>query len=124
MEVSEQRVEVVDDSDLDSVDEWLSGMRPKERTVIRTSVAGRVTLQQRARLSDLIADHRDPLAFLGVDYQALVTSADAADIEALGVSGFARKAVQDLGELADEGDNAQVARDALVLLQRLIGENR
>ncbi|MCQ3804330.1 MAG: DNA repair exonuclease [bacterium] len=116
--------EVVDDSDLDSIDEWLSGMRPKERTVIRTSVAGRVTLQQRARLSDLIADHRDPMAFLGVDYQALVTSADAADIEALGVSGFARKAVQDLGELADEGDNAQVARDALVLLQRLIGENR
>ena len=116
--------EIVDDADLDGIDEWLSDLRPKERTVIRMSVAGRVSLEQRARLSNLIADHRDPLALLDVDYQELMASADETDIKAFGVSGFAQKAVQDLGELADEGQNAQVARDALVLLRRLIGESR
>ena len=44
-------------------------------------------------------------------------------MEDFGVSGFARRAVQDLGELADEGETAQVARDALVLLRRLVGES-
>ena len=116
--------EITGDADLDALDEWLSDLRPKERTIIRMSVGGRVSLKQQARLAELLEDHYDPLATLEVDDQALLASPDETDLEEFGVSGFAQKAVQDLRELADEGEDAPVARDALVLLRRLIGESR
>ena len=116
--------EITGDADLDALDEWLSDLRPKERTIIRMSVGGRVSLKQQARLTELLEDHYDPLATLEVDDQALLASPDETDLEEFGVSGFAQKAVQDLRELADEGEDAPVARDALVLLRRLIGESR
>ncbi len=116
--------EITGDADLDALDEWLSDLRPKERTIIRMSVGGRVSLKQQARLAELLEDHYDPLATLEVDDQALLASPNETDLEEFGVSGFAQKAVQDLRELADEGEDAPVARDALVLFRRLIGESR
>ncbi len=116
--------EITLDTDLDDLEHWFSDLRPKERTVVRMSVSGRVSLKQQARLAGLFEDHSGPLAALDVIDQELVASPDEADLEDFGVSGFARQAVRDLRELVDEGEEPGVARDALVLLRRLIGESR
>ncbi|MDE0188385.1 MAG: DNA repair exonuclease [bacterium] len=116
--------ELIGDADIDALDGWLSDLRPKERTIIRMSLDGRISLRQKARLDVLLRDHAAPLAALEVDDRDLVASPDETDIEEFGFSGFARKALADLRELADEGEEAPVARDALVLLRRLIGESR
>jgi len=114
--------EITDDGDLDALDEWLSDLRPKERTIVRIKVGGYVSLKQQARLGDLLEDHDDPLAVLEIDDKDLLASPDETDVEEYGVSGFALKAVQDLTRLTEEGEENSGARDALVLLRRLIGE--
>ena len=116
--------EVTGDADLDALDQWLSDLRPKERTIIRLTVGGYVSLKQRARLAELLEDHDAPLAALEVDDRALLASPDETDLEEFGVSGFALKAAQDLAGLAEEDEDAAVALDALVLLRRLLGESR
>lgn len=116
--------EITGDADLDALDQWLSDLRPKERTIIRMTVGGYVSLKQQARLADLLEDYDAPLAALEVDDRALLASPDETDVEEFGVSGFALRAVQDLAKLAEEGEDGSVARDALVLLRRLVGEGR
>lgn len=116
--------EITGDADLNALDQWFSDLRPKERTIVRITVGGYVSLKQQARLAELLEDHDAPLAALEVDNQALQTSPDATDVEEFGVSGFALRAVQDLSELADDSEDASVARDALVLLRRLTGGSR
>lgn len=116
--------DIAGDADIDALDEWLSDLRPKERTVIRMSVGGRLSLGQGARLSNLLEDHRAPLAGLDCDDGALLISPDDADIQEFGVFGFAQRAVEDLIELADEGEDAPIARQALVLLRRLTGKGQ
>lgn len=116
--------EVTGDADLDALDQWLSDLRPKERTIIRLGVKGYVSLKQQARLAELLEDHEDPLAALEVDDRGVLPLPDETDVEEFGVSGFARQAVQDLRELAQQDEDAPAARDALVLLRRLIKESR
>ena len=120
----EREWEMIGDGDIDALDGWLSDLRPKEQTIVRMSLCGRISLRQKARLDMLLEDHTAPLAALEVDDQALIASPDETDIEEFGFSGFARNALADLRKLADEGEEAPVARDALVLLRRLIGESR
>lgn len=116
--------EITGDADVDALDQWLTDLRPKERTIVRMTVGGYVSLKQQARLAELLEDHDAPLAALDVDDRALLASPDETDVEEFGVSGFALKAFQDLTELTEGGEDASVARDALVLLRRLIGESR
>ena len=111
--------------DLDELDELLSDLSPKERTVVRLKLGGRISLKDRARLDDLIDDHRDPLAVLQVDDEDLVATPDEIDLEEFGFSGFARKALGDLEEMAGgESEEALTAREALVTLRRLMGAPR
>ena len=116
--------EITGDADLDDLDQWLSDQRPKERTIIRMKVGGYVSLKQQARLAELLEDYDAPLAALDVDDRALLASPDETDVEEFGLSGFALEAVRDLTKLAEEGEDALAARDALVLLRRLIRECR
>ena len=116
--------EMVDDADIDALDGWLSDLRPKERIVVRVSLGGQISLRQKARLDILLEDHSAPLAALDVDDRSLIVSPDETDIEEFGFSGFARKALTDLRKMADEGEEAPIARDALVLLRRLMGGSR
>ena len=51
----------------------------------------------------------------------LVVIPDDADLDHFGLSGFAHEALLDLRKMAESGEEALVARDALSLLYRLVG---
>lgn len=114
--------EIKGDAGLDALDGWLSDLRPKERTIVRISLSGQISLAQKARLDGLLKDHRDPLAALEVQDHVLVAPDDIGVAE-FGLSGFALQALQDLIELTD-GEQGEEARDALILLYRLVREGK
>ena len=118
--------ELTGDADIYALEEWLSALDSKERTILKLSLVGQISLAQKARLDDLL-DHQSDL--LGaVEFwerrSDLAVLPDDADIDDLGFSGFAQEALGDLRELAESGEQAVVARDALALLHRLVGAGR
>ena len=118
--------ELTGDGDIDAIDEWMSGLEGKERTILKMSLVGQVSLAQKARLDDLLEHHADLLGALETweRRSELVVIPDGADLDDLGLSGFAQEAVQDLRALAESGEQAVAARDALALLYRLVGVTR
>ena len=114
------------DADIDALGAWLSGLEGKERTILKLSLVGQVSLAQKARLDDLLDHHSDLLAAVEVWERRsdLAVLPDDSDIDALSLSGFAREALDDLQELAGSGEQAVVARDALALLHRLARADR
>ncbi len=111
------------DADIDALEEWLSDLGDKERTIVKVSLVGQVSLAQKARLDGLLDHHSDLLAALETWERRsdLVVLPDAADLDDLQLSGFAQEALRDLHELAKSGEQAESARDALALLYRLVG---
>lgn len=106
------------DDDLAALDARLDALDAPERTALRLAVEGTLTLRQRARLDEITETHAPVLAALEVDLTGVVTRPDDADVEALGLSGFAADAAQELAAAArDEADPE--ALDALALLHRL-----
>ena len=115
--------ELSGDADIDAVEEWLSGLPGKERTIVKTALIGQVSVAQKARLDDLLAHHADLLAALETweRRSELVVIPDEADLEDFGLSGFAEEALSDLRTMAESDDEQAVpAREALALLYRLV----
>ena len=116
--------ELTGDADLDALEDWLNGIEAKDRTIVKLAPVGQVSLAQKARLDNLLERHADLLAALETweRRSEVVVVPDDADLIDLGLSGFAREALDDLGELAVSSDEqAVVARDAMALLHRLAG---
>ncbi len=112
------------DGDLDGLAEELDSMPDRERTVLRVVLRGTLTLTQKARLDDMMAQARD--VFAGVEewerHTDLAVRPDDADFADLDVAGFAKDAVDELRAAAAGSDeSAATARDALSLLLRLAG---
>lgn len=109
------------DADIDALGEWLSSLGGKVRTILKLSLVGQVSLAQKARLDDLLDHHSDLLGAVELWERRsdLAVLPDDADIDDLGLSGFAQEALGDLRALAESGERAVVARDALALLHRL-----
>ena len=116
--------DLASDADIDSLQEWLASLEDKERTVVKLSLVGQVSIAQKARLDRLLADFADLLAALQTWERRsdLVVVPDDSDIESLGLSGFAHDALSDLQDVAQSADGsaAVTASDALVLLHRLV----
>jgi 3',5'-cyclic AMP phosphodiesterase CpdA len=113
------RVPLAGGADLDAFAAWLDAQPDKAQTVVRLSFEGTLDLRGRARLEALLDRARDLFACVDVaeaDSELAVLPEDA-DFEALGLSGFAAKAVERLRRAAPGED----ARDALALLVRLAG---
>ena len=110
-----ERATLDTDDDLEFLDARLGALPAPERTALRLTCEGTLTLRQRARLDDVLAGHAPVLAALEVDTDELVTRPDDADVEALGLSGFAASAATELAAAADDAE----ALDALALLHRL-----
>jgi DNA repair exonuclease SbcCD nuclease subunit len=110
-----ERATLDTDDDLEFLDARLGALDAPERTALRLICEGTLTLRQRARLDDVLARHAPVLAALEVDTGELVTRPDDADVEALGLSGFAASAATELAARADDAE----ALDALALLHRL-----
>ncbi len=111
------------DADIDAVEEWLSGLPGKERTIVTAALVGQVSVAQKARLDALLAHHADLLAALETweRRSELAVIPDEADLRDFGLSGFAEEALSDLRTMAESDDEQAVtAREALVLLYRLV----
>ncbi len=120
----QQDWELTGDADIAGLQEWLSGIDDKDRTIVKLALVGQVSLAQKARLDDLLEHHIDLFAALETWERRsdLVVVPDDDDMSNLVVSGFAREALEDLAELAESPDERSVvARDAMALLHRLAG---
>ena len=111
------------DRDIEALEEWLSSLEGKDRTIVKLSIVGQVSVAQKARLDDLLEDYSHLLAALETWERRtdLVVIPDDADLDHFGLTGFASGALTELRALAEQGDSAPVARDALSLLYRLVG---
>ncbi len=119
--------ELSGDPDIDVVEEWLSGLTDKERTIVKVALVGQISVAQKARLDDLLAHHEDLLAALeSWDRRSeLVVIPDEDDLEDFGLSGFAEEALSDLRRMAEsDNEEAVAASDALALLHRLVGASQ
>lgn len=109
--------------DVAAFDAELGALPAKETTVLRLDLSGALTVAEDARLHEVLDLRRDVFASLTVSDRtydvAVITGED--DLSALGLSGYALQAAQEIAAAADgDGADAQVARDALRLLYRLV----
>lgn len=122
----EERITLNNDEDLQILEERLTGIENKERTIVKLRFEGALNLAQRARLQDILDHIQDLLAALEIrdkdPGKELVIIPEETDFEELGFSGFAQKAMDSIREQAAvEGEEGATARDALALLVRLSG---
>ena len=119
-----ERFELSTDAELDAFESRLFAIDRKESTILKLSLVGTLTLEQKARLDDVLERARDLFAAIEISERAseLVTRAADSDFEGLELSGFGRAALDRLRALAArEDEHAPIARDALALLVRLAG---
>ena len=108
--------------DVDALDADLAALPDKARTVVRLDLIGALTPAEDARLEAMLADQADLFAALtrsgrGSDL-AVVAHDD--DLAALGLSGYAQSAAEEIAAIAaGDGPDHETARDALRLLYRL-----
>ena len=50
------------DKDIEALGEWLSSIEDKDRTIVKVSMVGQVSVDQKARLDELLEHHADLLA--------------------------------------------------------------
>ena len=70
------------DKDIEAVEEWLSSLEDKDRTIVKVSIVGQVSVDQKARLDDLLEHHADLLAAIETweRHSDLVVIPDVADL--------------------------------------------
>jgi len=117
-----RRIPLTGASDLDALEASLAALPDKGRTVLRLDFEGTLDLRGSTRLESILEHARDLFACVDVweaENDLAILPADA-DFDALGLSGFAARAVAHLREQAGgANDVGGAARDALALLVRL-----
>lgn len=122
-EFVEQAVE--GDKDLEDLAAKLDAIEDRARTVVKLALRGSLTLRQQARLEDLLDRQRDVFAAVEEPerHRDVALRPDDDDFRDLDLRGYVATAQQRLQQRADgEGEDAEVAADALALLVRLAGE--
>ena len=109
-------------ADIARLRSWLDGLTGKERTILNLGFTGTVNVAVAAELDEVI-EHYRPM-FGAIERRAgdsdLVVMPSESDFSSLGLSGFAARAAEELGDLAAQpGGQSSEARDALGLLHRL-----
>jgi DNA repair exonuclease SbcCD nuclease subunit len=108
--------------DIDALEARLDGIADKQRTVVRLALVGSLSMADDAHLRAVLSDNGDLFASLTLSEgrSDLAVAAEDADLDSLGLSGYAREGAAELVERAAGGDpGAGVAQDALRLLYRL-----
>jgi len=114
--------DVAGEADLAGLEGWLQSLTPKERTVVKLSLAGTLTLRSAARLESIIALAKDVFAAIEDPerHRDIAVLPDDEDFSGVEVAGFARAALDALrARAAGSGPDAAGARGALALLVRL-----
>lgn len=116
-----ERFELEGQTGIDDLATWLDAQPAKDRTIIKLTLVGTIPLSADARLQELLDHYRDLFAAIEEweRHMDLVVRPDDDDFADLALTGFARTTVDELRDRATaDGDDAQVARDALALLVR------
>lgn len=119
------REEFAGDEDVERILKVLRDIPDKERTVLRYGFTGTLSLAAKAKLDAEIESLTEIFAALNPwqRHMDLAVYVDDEQLGDLGVGGFIAPAVNELNELARDGDDP-AARDALSLLYRLSGGAR
>ena len=113
-------VDLNSDDDVESLRKALEEIESKERTVIRLTLVGSLSLSLQSVLQEHLIAAEDVFGACVVRDDDLLVLPDDTDFADLGFSGFADGTVQRLrGEIAEGGADGATARDALMLLLRL-----
>ena len=103
--------------------DWLDGLPAKDRSIVRLTLLGALSLTQYTRLQEIIEEAREVFGSIEEwePSSRLLVRPEDDDFADLGLSGFARNAVARLRTAAASGGpDAETARDALSLLVRLV----
>jgi DNA repair exonuclease SbcCD nuclease subunit len=101
-------------TDVEELAEWLARLPHKADSVVRVHLTGTVSLAVKAQLEAVLADAAPSFGALDV-WGDVLALPDDADLSALGLTGFAQRALEELEECDDED-----ARGAVSLLYRLV----
>ena len=118
--IEDKQAELNNADDVSNLDRSLRAMDNKDRTVVRLRLSGGLTVALHSELQKHLQAAEDLFAGFDVRDNNLTMLPEDADFSDLGFSGFADKTVTTLREQVEAGGaNADVARDALMLLFRL-----
>lgn len=113
------------DDDLGPLREWLNALPGKATTTLKLGLRGTLSLRGRAALDEILDSARTVFGGLEVwdrEDHVMVSPADT-DLQSLGLTGFAKQALDELREMSTAGgEGATIADDALALLWRLGSE--
>lgn len=117
-------VELLSDADIDHFEEELGNWPRKSTAAVWLAISGRLSMPQKARLDALLEEYRSLFALLELwERQTKITVIPAdSDFSELGLSGFARAALEELTAAAQSDD--ATAGDALGLLYHLAKEHQ
>lgn len=110
--------------DCELVAAFLDGLADKDRTIVKLTLVGQVSLEQMAKLEASLEHAEVLLAALErwERHSDLVALPDDGDFDHLNLTGFAADGLVELLTMGREsGSDAEVARDAIGLLYRLSG---
>ena len=117
-----QRFDLDGAGGLEALEAWLDALAPKDRTIVKLTLVGTVSLSTNASLESILEHERDLFAAIEQweRHTDLAVRPDDDDFADLRLTGFAAAAVADLrARAAGAGGDADAARDALAVLVRL-----
>jgi len=118
--IERQDAEINTAEDVEALRKSLDDIKDKERTVLRLTLVGSLSLSLHGELHEHLVSANDVLGALDVREEGLLVIPDDTDFADLGFSGFADAAVRRLrSKIEEDGHESATARDALMLLLRL-----
>lgn len=121
--IEHRRVEMNSGDDVEALRKSLDEIENKECTVIRLHLIGSLSLSLHAMLQTHLLAAKDVFAAFDVHEDNMLVVPDDTDFADLGFSGFADGTVKHLRTKIEEGGGeSALARDALMLLLRLVKE--
>jgi len=120
--IEREHVDLNTADDLEALRKSLDEIEDKDRTVIRLNLVGSLSLTLNGALQNHLLAAKDVFGAFDVCENALLVLPDNTDFANLGFSGFADGTVHRLrSKIAEGGDEASAAREALMLMLRLAG---
>jgi DNA repair exonuclease SbcCD nuclease subunit len=117
--------ELSGDADLPHLRAWFDALPSKETAIVKLGLKGALSIQGQVELTALLEEQRHLLGALEVweKESHLVIRPTAADLDEIGLTGYARTALEDLRARVDGGTGSSEVVDALALLYRLVRAN-
>ncbi len=119
----ENLVDLNTEADIESLRKSLEDIPNRERSIVKLDLKGSITLSMYEVLQNILLAAKEVLAGSVINEDNILVIPNDTDFTTLGLSGFADTTVQRLRQMINQGGpQSAVARDAFMLLLRLIKE--